>query len=484
MKTNDLAPIVLFVYNRPRHTLLTLQALKNNILANESILYIFSDGFKNNSDTTEKNLVLETRNIIKSEKWCQEVIIKESTENKGLANSIIDGITEIINKYGKIIVLEDDIVTSPSFLQYMNDALNFYENEKKIWHIAGYANKFYENFDTETFFTKYMSCWGWATWADRWKYFDKNPKYILSKIGFKDKRKFTYNNKYKTLWQIKANISGKRNTWAVFWYSTIYLNDGLCLNSKTSFVKNIGQDGSGVHCGNNSFIDIDLCEKYPIKFETNLIETKNTRTVFEKKYSNSNKKLILLKPYGQHSNRLIQNLHFDAFCKPVFYKNNELYNNITKIKQKGILLIGVHIRRGDYKKWLGGKYYFGDEVYENYMNDLSQKLLKENGKKQMFIIFSNDFVNFSDMENLIISNENWYIDHHILSLCDYIIGTRSTFTLWASYMGKNTFFCIRDNSGKIENTVSDFIESDLSHILGEEEAKNQCKNQKPALFNN
>ncbi|MCL1946407.1 MAG: alpha-1,2-fucosyltransferase [Chitinivibrionia bacterium] len=571
--TQNPAPIVLFAYNRPRHCLRTLQALKNNALANESVLYIFCDGCKENADENEKAAVLDTRNVVKKDKWCKEVIIRESDKNKGLAESIISGVSEIVEKYGKIIVLEDDILTSPFFLQYMNDGLLFYENEPKVWHISGYAQKFYENFETDTFFTKHMNCWGWATWADRWKFFEKNPKAVLSRI--KGKKDFNYKCKSGYFRQIKSNISGRRNTWACFWYSAIYLNGGLCLNPKKTFAQNIGMDGSGVHCGASSNdYDVKICEKYPIKFETNICETAQTRAVFEKNIRN--KRLFLIIPKGQNSNRLILNLNFHAFClehgieyfnptfeqakyyvspcrtktipainflranllfglfrnssfvkkyfsiawfaslfglvkfivfnknilekdgdcekillkafeenfavftggwtfrvprliekhrdelikryslKPEFYEKNDFYKKIMKLKREDNILIAIHIRRGDYKQWRGGKYYFEDEIYEKYMNDFSQKLSKKDARNQIFIIFSNDKVKFINGENLLVSKESWYIDHHIMSICDYIIGPLSTFTLWANYIGKNTLYSIRDDSGNIDNAVNDF----------------------------
>jgi len=142
--------------------------------------------------------------------------------------------------------------------------------------------------------------------------------------------------------------------------------------------------------------------------------------------------------------------------KPEFYENNDFYRTIIKLKQEDNILIGIHIRRGDYKKWRGGKYYFEDDVYEKYMKDLSQKLSEKTAKNQVFIIFSNNAVKFTGSENLLISKEAWYIDHHIMSMCDYLIGPLSTFTLWANYIGKNTLYSIRDDSGNIDNAVSDF----------------------------
>jgi hypothetical protein len=168
--------------------------------------------------------------------------------------------------------------------------------------------------------------------------------------------------------------------------------------------------------------------------------------------------------------------------KPEFYENNDFYKKIMKIKQKDNILIAIHIRRGDYKKWQGGKYYFEDNVYEKYMRDFSQKLSKKDAREQMFIIFSNDGVKFTENENLLVSKEKWYIDQHIMSICDYIIGPRSTFTLWANFMGDNTLFCIQDDSGNIDNTITDFRENDYAHAFSEAQAKKICEAQGRVSF--
>jgi len=163
--------------------------------------------------------------------------------------------------------------------------------------------------------------------------------------------------------------------------------------------------------------------------------------------------------------------------KPIYYENNDFYKKVIALKTEENVLIGVHIRRGDYKKWKNGQYYFEDDVYQKYMSDFSQKLFEKTQKNQIFIIFSNDLVSFVENEKLLISKEIWYIDHFIMSLCDYLIGTHSTFSLWANFMGKNTFFCIQDNSGNIDNTITDFRENDFAHAFSEAEAKEMCEAQ-------
>ena len=138
MSETALAPIALFVYNRPRHTLRTLEALAANPLAKKSTLYIFADDVKKNANNTAHVNVQQVRRIILSQQWCKEVIIEKAKGNKGLAQSIVDGVTKVVQKHGKVIVLEDDIVVSKGFLQYMNDALIFYKREESVMHIAAY----------------------------------------------------------------------------------------------------------------------------------------------------------------------------------------------------------------------------------------------------------------------------------------------------------------------------------------------------------
>jgi GT2 family glycosyltransferase len=173
-----LAPIVLFVYNRLEHTKKTVKALKKNELAKDSVLYIYSDGAKNEENILK---VKEIRNYIKTITGFKDIIIKESKNNKGLANSIINGVTEVIDKHGKVIVLEDDLVTSPVFLNYMNHLLEKYENEKKLYSITGYNHpkkimKIPKKYNYDIYFNPRAASWSWATWKDRWDNVDWDIK--------------------------------------------------------------------------------------------------------------------------------------------------------------------------------------------------------------------------------------------------------------------------------------------------------------------
>lgn len=243
--TKELAPIILFTYNRLAHTNKTVEALQKNTLANKSMLFIYSDGNRNESD---KQSVQEVRKYIKSITGFKTVTIIEQNKNLGLATSIILGVTDIINKYEKVIVLEDDIITSQNFLTFMNKALDFYKNYKNVWHISGFNYPISENNLTSTFLWRSMSCWGWATWDNKWKYFDKDTKKIIKSFNLKDIKKFNLDNTRNFWLQITLNDSKKLNTWAIFWYATIFSNNGLCLNPTISLTHNIGFDGSGTNC--------------------------------------------------------------------------------------------------------------------------------------------------------------------------------------------------------------------------------------------
>lgn len=247
--SDSLAPVVLFVYNRPVHTRRTLEALEKNVLSDQTRVIIFADGAKPGASPETVSTILETRSIIR-EDWSFKLLeIYESESNQGLAKSIIEGVTSIINEYGKVIVLEDDIVTGLHFLEYMNQALDHYRDEPKVWHISGWTYPVKSNRFEEAFFWKTMNCWGWATWADRWQHYHKDVNYLVRKFSAQDIWAFNVKGAEDFWQQVLDNRDRKIDTWAIFWYATIFINNGLCLSPYRSLVQNIGLDGSGVHCG-------------------------------------------------------------------------------------------------------------------------------------------------------------------------------------------------------------------------------------------
>lgn len=247
-QTMILAPIVLFVYNRLWHTRQTVEALQKNETACDSQLFIFSDGAKDEDSLRE---VENVRAYLKTIKGFNKITIIERDINWGLADNIIDGVSAIITKYGKVIVLEDDIVTSPQFLNFMNNALIFYENEKRVWHISGWNYPIETAHLEDTFLWRAIQCWGWATWQDRWKHFEKNPQHLIENFTQEDIYAFDLEGINFFWQQVIKNAKNQINTWAVFWYATFFRHKGLCLSPSQTYVYNIGFDGSGIHCDTN-----------------------------------------------------------------------------------------------------------------------------------------------------------------------------------------------------------------------------------------
>jgi hypothetical protein len=285
-----IAPVLVFVYNRPEHTRRTIESLSHNLLAGASELFIYSDAAKDASAAEAVNAV---RSYLKTITDFKSVTIIERDKNWGLAASIIDGVTNIVNQFGKVIVLEDDILTSPYFLSFMNDALDFYENKKKVWHISGYMYPIKKSHLPETFFSKNENCWGWATWKDRWQNFEKNPDALLAAFTPKMKKEFNLDNSCNFFRQIELNKNGISNTWAIFWEATIFLHEGLCINPRDSFTQNIGNDGSGVNCGKSNKYDTPFNIKYPVLFETNINESILGRKKLMKYFKFENKSFII-----------------------------------------------------------------------------------------------------------------------------------------------------------------------------------------------
>lgn len=244
-----LAPILLFTYNRPQHTLKTLQALQLNDLASQSVLYVHCDGPKKAASKEELDAVKKVRQIVREQQWCKDVVIIEQEKNLGLADSISEGVTKLFNTNERVIVLEDDIVTSPKFLSYMNAALEAYKDEVRVMHISGFYPDI-QNSLPDFFFYNQASCWGWATWKSSWAYFNKNALFLRDEIIKQQKvKQLNIDNSYPFLQHLEANITGEMNTWAVKWHASIILNEGLCLHPSKSFTQNIGFDDSGIHCG-------------------------------------------------------------------------------------------------------------------------------------------------------------------------------------------------------------------------------------------
>ena len=260
----DFSPIIIFAYNRPIKLLDTLNALAKNKESSESLLYICCDGLKNDFTKEDKYLVEETRSIAKLENRFKNTKVIELNSNQGLAKSIIAGINFITSFSDNVIVLEDDIVTSPYFLKFMNEALSIYQNDFNVASICGYWYPINLK-KNETIFLRCSSSWGWATWKRAWVKFELDGNKLLNQIKINNLGyKFNLNNSINYVKMLEDQVFGKNDSWAIRWYASIFLNNMYCLYPRESLVNNIGFDGTGVHSGVSRIFDTIMIEK-PIK---------------------------------------------------------------------------------------------------------------------------------------------------------------------------------------------------------------------------
>ena len=263
------APIAVFTYNRPEHLKKTMSSLKENELAAESILYVFSDGAKNESDNSK---VKKVREIISNINGFKSVEIIEREKNFGLANSIIQGVTSIINKHEKIIALEDDLLTSPIFLTFMNQSLDHYKSDEKIWSVSGYCHpiKIPTNYPHSVFLSARASSWGWATWKECWEKvnwdYDLKP-FLKNKL---EQKEFARGGS-DLVPMLKSQIAKEIDSWAIRWNYAHFKNSAYCVYPVKSLVRNIGTDGSGTNYTNKiNKYDVTLDDgsfKYTLPFD-------------------------------------------------------------------------------------------------------------------------------------------------------------------------------------------------------------------------
>jgi len=259
------APVALFVYNRPDHTRRTLEALARNRLAADTSLYVFSDGPKADATVEDRERIAATRALVCSRAWTRKITLIESATNHGLADSIVTGVNRVLHEHDRIIVLEDDIVTSPGFLEFLNRGLELYANDRQVMHISGYMYPL-RSPPAETVFLRVYSCWGWATWARAWRYYDPDVERHLRRYDTPERvRKFNIEGHGDFHRQLLENRSGRIRTWAIRWYASWLAQGGFTLFPTRSLAQNIGHDGSGVHCGPSHMFDTALADSVPVK---------------------------------------------------------------------------------------------------------------------------------------------------------------------------------------------------------------------------
>jgi hypothetical protein len=291
----EYSPVVLFAYNRPDHTRQVLEALSKNPEAGETDLYVYIDGPKPEADSDVLSKINAVRSLVRECNWCGVVNIIESPKNKGLAQSIIDGVTEVVSRHGRVIVLEDDLVCSSSFLRFMNDFLNVYESDESVISATGYVYPV-ESDLPETFFLRGADCWGWATWKRGWDLFESNGQKLLDILESEGRcSDFDFNESYPYTKMLRDQIAGLNSSWAIRWYASAFLNDKLTLYPGRSLIQNIGNDGSGIHCAQTKHLDVELDNNCPRVGDMDVCENLQARAAFHAFFSLGKKKISLFK---------------------------------------------------------------------------------------------------------------------------------------------------------------------------------------------
>lgn len=277
------APIVLFAYNRPWHTEQTLRSLSENCLAGESELIVYIDGPKPGATTEQRSQIENVFQLIQAQTWCKRLTVHRAKTNKGLANSVIHGVTETLRKHDRLIVLEDDMVLSPYFLQFMNEGLAKYEHTEDVISIHGYCVP--NDYPQPVFFLRGADCWGWATWRRGWELFNPDAAQLLQELKA---RKLTYDfdllGSYAYTDMLRLQKEGKVDSWAIRWYASAYLQNKLTLYPSCSLVRNIGGDGSGTHVKDDLLSSAGLSSHKIDLIEMALKEKKEVRRMIGQYY--------------------------------------------------------------------------------------------------------------------------------------------------------------------------------------------------------
>lgn len=277
----SLAPIALFTYNRHDKTKTVIESLLLNAEAKDSDIFIFSDGPKNEKavEGVQKNreFIHQVQKCSREFKWFKTITIIERDKNWGLSNSLIAGITDLCNKYGRVIVVEDDLILSPYFLKFMNDGLNKYENDDRVSAISGFLNPINSE-APETFFLRYFACWGWATWKRGWDLFEPDVRVLLKKLRWK-KNDFNIGGTGPFYGHLYCHKVGLVDTWAGRFYASSFLANKLVLYPGHTMTVQSGMDGSGTHSGNTKVLS--NMKVFPLPIEINEIRVEENPTIYE-----------------------------------------------------------------------------------------------------------------------------------------------------------------------------------------------------------
>lgn len=285
-----LSPIALFCYSRLIHLKKTLHSLKSNPESKYSDLYIYSDFPKNTDELTK---VTEIRAYLKTLSGFKSITVIEREKNFGLSQSILSGVSKVLELHGTVIVLEDDLELSPYFLSYMAEALALYQDNPQVASIHGYTLPVKSKLPG-TFFLKGADCWGWATWKRAWNTFEQDGEFLLKNLIQKNRTcEFDLDGYVGNTQMLKDQIAGKNDSWAIRWHASCFLNNMLTLHPGRSLVKNIGLEGTGQHCVKDFALDTQLSFEPPVLKKIEPSESQEALIAYKQFYKSQRKSFLV-----------------------------------------------------------------------------------------------------------------------------------------------------------------------------------------------
>lgn len=269
MSGNSLAPIVYFAFNRPEHTRRSLAAIKANALAARSLLYIYVDGPRADESAEGIGAIEQVRRIVASDQWCGRVELRIREANVGLGKGLPSAISETLEMHDRIIVVEDDVIVSPGFLEYMNAALDLYADDERVMHVSAFTSpvEVPPDYPETTFFYNHTTCWGWGTWRRAWQHFTQNGARLMREIDASGRKRYiNLDNAHEYYWALRYLDEGRSQDWNCYWHVAVALRGGHCLHPAKSLTDNIGFDGSGAQCSADmDYQSPEVADRLPIR---------------------------------------------------------------------------------------------------------------------------------------------------------------------------------------------------------------------------
>jgi len=297
MSSNKIPAVALFVYNRPDHVAMTLSSLKSNFRSSEINLYVFCDGAKTNTHSGDVEKIRQVQSIVQEIDWTNDLKVIFRDGNVGLFQNVVSGVSEVLETNESIVVLEDDLLFSVHFLDYMFTALSQYAETINVSQISGFKFPFESKKRNGSFFMPVTNTIGWGTWKNRWEAIDFISPDITALRRKSVRREFNLGNAYPyddmLIDQLKNEKTG---SWAILYWWHVFRRNEMVLYPDYSLVQHNDFDQSGYHSGNTSYYDEPNWDNgYQVSNYPEVLKGDQISYTMHREYVKANTKYILKK---------------------------------------------------------------------------------------------------------------------------------------------------------------------------------------------